>query len=74
MTKLFIVTSSTGSTPQEKDSSARVLGVYTDPKVADAVKQVAWGVGASVTEVQVDVIDPELLSEMASRGIRMPTI
>jgi len=69
MTTLHIVSSSSGNTPDDSDSTVRVLGAYTDPNVAAAVCQVAWGVGASVTEVTVDHIDPELLREMSARGM-----
>jgi hypothetical protein len=72
--KLFVVTSSTGNAPQEADSSARVIGVYSSPDVAEAVRSVAWGVGASITELEVDEIDPGLQREMKALGIELPTI
>lgn len=43
---------------------ARVVGAYTDPAIAESVKQVAWddgfSDGPSVTAVVVDEIDPAL--------------
>jgi hypothetical protein len=72
VTKLFVISFSTGAAPQEADSSARVVGAYTDPDVAVAVRSVAWGVGASVTELEVDVIDPELRRELKARGLELP--
>jgi hypothetical protein len=69
MTTLHIASASTGNTPDDSDSTARVLGAYADPKVAAAVCQVARGVGASVTQVTVDYIDPELLREMSACGM-----
>lgn len=73
MTKLFIVSSSTGAAPQEADSSARVVGAYTDPDVAAAVRSVAWGVGASITELEVDEIDPELRRALTALGLELPS-
>lgn len=72
MRKLHIVASSIGSDAQMNSSTARIVGAYTDSAVAECVRQVAWGDHATVTTVEVDQIEPELLREMDVLGIKLP--
>lgn len=69
MAKLHVVSVTVGEVDQP---SSRVVGAYTDPNVANCVKQVAWGSDPTVTEVDVDFVDPDLLAEMYELGVKMP--
>ena len=73
MSKLHIVSVTVGAEGPDQSQSSRVVGAYTDPIVADCVRQVAWGDGAVVTEVEVDFIDPELRNAMHELGVEQPT-
>lgn len=69
--KLHIVSTLTGGYAREDSAAASVVGAYTNPAVADAVRKVS-GYGASVSAIEVDHIPPGLLEAIKQFGIKLP--
>lgn len=60
---LHVVTVKTGGFAREDADGVSALGAYTDPRLADQVKNL-WGSSANVTPVRVNVI-PKGVQKMA---------
>lgn len=69
--KLHIVSTLVGGYAREDAATASVVGAYTNPVVADAVRKVS-GYGASVSEIEVDHIPCGLLEMIKQLGIKLP--
>lgn len=72
MTTLHIVSTLSAGFAREDSPSSSVVGAYTDPEVADAVRRVS-GFDAKVTAIELDRIPAGLHQTMLDLGMKLPS-